>query len=427
MAACAGRADVEVPAYEPPGQSKCFVTASRSRPLIVEWPMAERAALETRLGRGLVVIRADGCDVEILRDCHIQARYNYVATTRKRESMAINSTDELYANLPMGAAKLEGKLARGGRLVVNTVLVGMLEAPANVRTMTPEGYCEGATHYIAAAQLGAFEFLAAASSDVAAGVQIANAGAGFDRNRTRELLSTDGDPSICTDVGGGVPEPQSGCRAVIRIELTALTGSTHKVPRLTAGAANPGNSHKPPSWAHGQLVEVWRPSLRITRLDGTTADLGETGRHRLLLFWDDSTREEMAAATNMMNVLQLAREDLAEIGIDVVAVNMPFPERRSGAGVSSIASVAAFREKYRVADKPEIDVGLIEKSDGYRSLRVSPAIVIVDAAGIVRWHSDGVHEFSRAEKRHIEQVWRERADQWTINEAITFAKTLSAK
>lgn len=427
--ACAGRGDPEAPAYEPSGQAKCFVTASRSRPLIVEWPMAERASLEARLGRGLVVVRADGCEVEVLRDCHIQATYAYVVTTRKRESISIHNMDELYANLPMGAAKLEGKLVKGGHLEVNTVLVGMLEAPAEARDTAPVGRCQNATHYIAAAQLGAFEFFAAASHYVAAGVHVGNAGVGVDSIRAREVLSTDGDPSICADAGGGVPEPQNGCRAVIRIELAELSSTTAEVPQGAERSADTSNRHRPPSWAHGKLVNEQRPSLDVTRLDGTAGDLGSLGRSRLLLFWDNSTREEMAHAINMMNVLQLARDDLSKLGIDVAAVYMPFPARaRNGAIPSDLASIAAFREKWRLAGKADIELGVYARSDGYATtLASSPAIIIVDANGIVRWHSDGVHGLSRDEKALVEPYWREKEDQWTINEAITYVKSVAAK
>src|SRR4051794_24492206 len=47
--ACGGHAAaVKLPTFETPGQSKCSVTSSQSRPLIVEWPSADRGALEAQ-------------------------------------------------------------------------------------------------------------------------------------------------------------------------------------------------------------------------------------------------------------------------------------------------------------------------------------------------------------------------------------------
>jgi hypothetical protein len=42
-----------------------------ARPLIVEWPSADRAALEAQASHGLVVVRYEGCEMEVLRQCRV--------------------------------------------------------------------------------------------------------------------------------------------------------------------------------------------------------------------------------------------------------------------------------------------------------------------------------------------------------------------
>jgi hypothetical protein len=51
----------KAPAYNPKDQTKCGVEKSQAKPLIVEWPSADRGELEAQAhNRGLVVIRYEG-------------------------------------------------------------------------------------------------------------------------------------------------------------------------------------------------------------------------------------------------------------------------------------------------------------------------------------------------------------------------------
>ncbi|MCA9681746.1 MAG: hypothetical protein KC457_06095 [Myxococcales bacterium] len=97
--------------------ARCGGDGQIVRPLIIEWPATDRASLEGRLQRGLVVVRYQGCVVEVLRECAApvaDSGYEYLGITRKLDSIAIRSSDELYANMPLTAVKLEAKLAKAG-------------------------------------------------------------------------------------------------------------------------------------------------------------------------------------------------------------------------------------------------------------------------------------------------------------------------
>ncbi len=65
------------PAWEPKDAAKCRVTASRAKPLVVEWRGEERGALETQARRGVIVVRYDGCEMEVLSRCSAPVRYQY--------------------------------------------------------------------------------------------------------------------------------------------------------------------------------------------------------------------------------------------------------------------------------------------------------------------------------------------------------------
>lgn len=61
-----------MPEYQPLDQTKCKVAASQRRPLIVEWPSADRAALEAQTRQGVVVVRYTGCEMEMLPSCRVK-------------------------------------------------------------------------------------------------------------------------------------------------------------------------------------------------------------------------------------------------------------------------------------------------------------------------------------------------------------------
>lgn len=249
---------IAVPRYEPDGGSKCGIGKQVKRPLVVEWSAADRASLEARLGRGVVAVRAEGCEIEVLRQCTAPGSYAYVGLTRKNDRVVIANADELYAQLPIGAARLESKLARTGMLDVRTTLVGMLEAPMEqIQPHMLSGACDGATHLISGVQLGAFEFVAGGSGEIGAGVAIRGIGAGGRSKASEELLSADGDPKRCDGATLTDERPPDGCGALVRIELAPL-GSLRAIrpdcpagSRWQSGRCEVSETHCPPG-SHAQ-------------------------------------------------------------------------------------------------------------------------------------------------------------------------------
>ncbi|MBI4702063.1 MAG: hypothetical protein HY744_13070, partial [Deltaproteobacteria bacterium] len=163
---------VKAPEFKPVGQTKCAVRASQSRPLIVEWPSADRAALEAQKNAGIVAVRYLGCEMEVLRRCSAPGKYKYAPVTLKEDHIRIRNADELYASIPVYAAKFEGKLETAGELNVDMSIVGSYEADkGTVKLGELEGSCAGATHFVSAITAGAFEFTAGASAKVGAGAE----------------------------------------------------------------------------------------------------------------------------------------------------------------------------------------------------------------------------------------------------------------
>jgi hypothetical protein len=139
------------------GQTKCKVNASSNKPLVVEWPAADRTQVEAGARRGIVAVRYVGCEMELLPACVLPGTYGYVATTAKRENVKVTSQDELYAHMPVGAFKLEAELERQGELNVDMMIVGRKDADKVDFTSAELGHqCARATHVVSGLTVGAF-------------------------------------------------------------------------------------------------------------------------------------------------------------------------------------------------------------------------------------------------------------------------------
>ena len=118
-----------------------------------------RAALEGKAKQSLVAVRYRNCEMELITTCTVAGEYKYLSVTPKTENVKITNADELYARIPIGAVKLEGKLERDGQLNVDMTLVGRYESERlYFKQLDLAGRCEGATHVVTGLGVGAFEF-----------------------------------------------------------------------------------------------------------------------------------------------------------------------------------------------------------------------------------------------------------------------------
>lgn len=208
--------------------AKCDATHSVAEPLVVEWPSTARGRLESSLQSGrLIAVRHVGCDIEVLPQCTVEKAYAYRAfRSAKTDELVIEDTDRLHAKLPVGAVALEGKIDRGTSLHVDMRSVGRWELTvAGMTTSALKGICDGVTHVIGAATVGAFRFYSTAHLDAAGAATFAGAGGGAGSSSKREDLMSDGDTSACAIAREEDENPPKGCSAVIGIELMPMGGT----------------------------------------------------------------------------------------------------------------------------------------------------------------------------------------------------------
>jgi hypothetical protein len=227
---------VTPPRFEPEGQTKCGVKKSQERPLIVEWPSPDRQELEDTIRTGVAVVSYSGCEIRVLDRCTAPSKYGYTGLTRAVDKVVIKDADELYANLPVGAAKLEGTLHRSGQLTVGMNLVGRYRADRQtVRADELQGDCAGATHFVYGVTVGAFDFYAGGDAKVTGSAGIGSVGVGGSSQAERETITQVGDESACTKSAPGDKEPPAQCGALIRIEVVPLGEAKAMAPTCPGG------------------------------------------------------------------------------------------------------------------------------------------------------------------------------------------------
>lgn len=204
------------------GQATCKAGSSTTRPLLVEWPAADRAMLEAAAESGIVAARYNGCELEVLSRCTLGGDYEYRSLTHKRDQVRIRDEDALWAELPLGAAQLETALSREGQINIDMTVVGRLEADTDTIDAAAGSACAEATHLVSGMTVGAFAMYTGSAIDAKASANAGGFGGGASMARSRSVLRQDGDFDACdaADTAEGVAPPQ--CGALLRVELTPL-------------------------------------------------------------------------------------------------------------------------------------------------------------------------------------------------------------
>jgi hypothetical protein len=218
--------------------NRCIVAATHREPLVTEWTASSKARLEILLTATLadvdkyaVAVEYSGCELRIIDACQPEGAYDWSISTLSRDTVDIHDTDELYAKLPLGAAKLEGALARSGRLSVQTTVAGQIRlkrGSVNFNTVAGDETCAEATHIIESVSLGAFKMVEGGrvhASLEGSAMGIGRAGAAG--SRAERLVREAGSDADCQRTKK--TEPHLGCRSPLQLFLLPIPNRTVKV------------------------------------------------------------------------------------------------------------------------------------------------------------------------------------------------------
>ncbi len=222
---------------------------NRAEPLIVDWRGNDRLNLETAMHDGIAVV-SYSCDaIKLLPNCRVKGDYGFIGVSTKEEKLSLKDQSEIVANLPLtGAAfvaKAGGHLKLGSGIDVQLIMVGKKRsAITEVEKAHMEGDCEGATHFVQGATVGAF--IVSTDSAALGGVMAEVLGGGGSASASKQKQSqiTDGRPAECEKADPMSDHPPPQCQSAMRLDLVKISGigPDAEIPKETGGLEE-GKSH----------------------------------------------------------------------------------------------------------------------------------------------------------------------------------------
>jgi TPR repeat protein len=206
------------------GELECRTDQSMAEPLIVDWGSDDRTDLEISMRDGIVVAAYDCNSFRVLENCQAGSGYKFAGVGRKEDVIQIVGQDELHANFPLGAAKFEAGLDRSSAIDIALVTVGKHRAlTAKVSRVDLDGDCDGATHFVRSAVVGAFAVGTGTRGHAAAVAEVFKIGdVGGSSTSEQQSLNKDGDLAACAAANPGDEAPPPQCQSLLRVELVAL-------------------------------------------------------------------------------------------------------------------------------------------------------------------------------------------------------------
>ncbi len=218
------------------------------RPFVVEWDATDLASFEAKASRDTVFVRYEGCSLQVLDRCSdanapgkLGAYGTPTFTSGTIQGFDITNEGELYAKLPLGAANLSGRVQAGESLHLQYYVSGVAQNTRDAiyeSDLAGKPGCEGATHFVWAYNLGAFELTSSENVSGEADVSAGMGSAGGKRSSQRRSVSSGGKLSSCES------QDQRGCRVPIRLALRPITAGQNPVeasPAVAQGGAGKGD------------------------------------------------------------------------------------------------------------------------------------------------------------------------------------------
>lgn len=203
------------------GSFDCTAVAPSAEPLVVDWPDHHRADLGITLQQGGVAVVHYGCDgLELLKHCTIDGGYRYAGSQLLLGVVELESADAVQASLPVQGATFAAKVGGDSKIDIATAIIGRLNTLVSGPSRAElQGECEGATHYVRSAYVGAFSMATGTKGEAYVAAEIFKAGASAGSSSSRSALTKDGDLSVCESHDPNSPAPPSQCRSAVRLEL----------------------------------------------------------------------------------------------------------------------------------------------------------------------------------------------------------------
>lgn len=224
---------------------QCSAVRPPTEPDLMAWDPGSRANLSRLRQSGVVAVRyhTKGCNVELelLTNCiGSSASYKFSAYSANERKVAHNAS-ELFAELPVGAARFSGKVKGDRALRTDYMLAGQYALPpeSTFRRADLRGLdCRRATHVVSAIHVGAFAMAAGERRAVEGRATVFGVGGGGGSEAEVESLGDEGDAEACK-TSQKVHAANDGCGVPLRVALLALDAEA--APECPAGSSPQGN------------------------------------------------------------------------------------------------------------------------------------------------------------------------------------------
>jgi outer membrane protein OmpA-like peptidoglycan-associated protein len=241
---------------QPDGTVSCSAVRPQTEPDLMAWDPQSRGLLSVLHRQSAVVVRysAKGCNVELelLTNCQAKGEYQFAPYSSRKSKVAHNE-NELYAELPLGAAALAGKLKGSRALRTDFMFIGIDSLPTSARYRASDlrgADCSRATHIVSRLYLGGFAMATGESRSMDVSTTFFGAGAGGKSDASLQTLDSEGNPEACANAERE-GKPNHGCQAALRIGLlpieipatapVTIDSTTLKVPQgIQLDASNLG-------------------------------------------------------------------------------------------------------------------------------------------------------------------------------------------
>jgi uncharacterized protein len=249
----------EATAAEGMSEAPCREADNGGEPLVVDWKPEQRGDLELVMRENVAIVAYSCKGFKLLKECKVDGTYGFLGMSRKESVVKLNNADEVKANLPLGGVGIAGtigaEMARGSTLDVAMIMVGKIKTSwGKVQAEELTGECEGATHFVKGAMVGAFVMQTGTKGQVKTAAQMFGVGAAAGSTSDKTLGNKDGDIADCAKANPDDKKAPPQCRAFIRLELKAI------LPKAAAPAGGAAPAPAPDAKPAGNDVAVVEPT-----------------------------------------------------------------------------------------------------------------------------------------------------------------------
>jgi len=224
-------------------------TKGHERPFVVEWDATDLASFEAKAARDTMFVKYEGCKLEVLYQCADPVTPGMLGaygtpqfTSGTVQGFEVKNEGELYAKLPLGAASLSGRIQAGEQLKLKYFVSGVATTTRDAvyaSDLAKVRGCEGATHFVWAYNLGAFELSTAEKSAVEASGGVAGFGAGGKRGHEQQSVGSGGKLESCES------QDLRSCRVPIRLALRKVSPGENPISAAPVAAKAGGTEAAP--------------------------------------------------------------------------------------------------------------------------------------------------------------------------------------